>query len=246
MSENNIIMKKIILPYILYFLLFLAVAGYWLLSYPKLELHLMMNEVHNGFLDMLFFIVSKFAEWPFYVIGILPLLFWRAGWTYLYAMAEASAALFIFVVKRFVDMPRPKICFAEHPELLKVVDGVRLHGHHSFPSGHTSSFFVFFTVLALCLMLYYFRRERKGASIASRWLVYALLLGMAVLGGYSRVYLSQHFLMDVFAGSIVGCAFATVSFLLFYKKGWMDTRWFNRSLLGKYRYGRSNKSKDSL
>ncbi len=239
-------MKKIILPYWLYFALFLVLSGCLLASYPKLDLHLMMNEVHNGFLDALFFVVSKLAEWPFYVVALLPLLFWRAGWTYLYLMAEASAALFIFVVKRIVDLPRPITCFADQLDLLKLVPGVRVHAHHSFPSGHTSSFFVFFTVLSLCVMLYYFRRERRGQSTVSRWFLYALLLGVAVLGGYSRIYLSQHFLMDVFAGSLVGFSSATLCFYLFYKKGWLNAKWFHRSLFGPRRYGRSNRSNASL
>lgn len=239
-------MKLIFTPYVIYFLLFLTAAGALLCIYPKMELHLLMNEVHNEGLDGFFFVVSKLAESPFYVVAILPLLFWRAGWTYLYAMSEATAASLIFVVKRIINLPRPVTCFADHPELLKLVDGVRMRTHYSFPSGHTSSFFVFFTVLALLMMVYYYRKQRRGESVESRWLVYLLLLLMACLGGYSRIYLSQHFMMDVFAGSIIGFTVACSIFFLFYSKGWMSTRWFNRSLFGKNGYYRTNRSKSAL
>jgi membrane-associated phospholipid phosphatase len=40
-----------------------------------------------------------------------------------------------------------------------------------------------------------------------------LLLALAVLGGYSRIYLSQHFLSDVCVGSMIGF---TIPFLVFY------------------------------
>ena len=43
-----------------------------------------------------------------------------------------------------------------------------------------------------------------------------LLLSFATLGGYSRVYLSQHFLSDVCMGSIIGF---TTPCLMFYLVG---------------------------
>lgn len=40
-----------------------------------------------------------------------------------------------------------------------------------------------------------------------------LLLALAALGGYSRIYLSQHFLSDVCVGSMIGFI---IPFVVFY------------------------------
>jgi membrane-associated phospholipid phosphatase len=44
------------------------------------------------------------------------------------------------------------------------------------------------------------------------------LLALAALGGYSRIYLSQHFLMDVCVGSIIGFVTPFVIFFKFQNK----------------------------
>jgi membrane-associated phospholipid phosphatase len=44
------------------------------------------------------------------------------------------------------------------------------------------------------------------------------LLALAALGGYSRIYLSQHFLSDVCVGSIIGIIAPFVVFFLLQNK----------------------------
>ena len=239
-------MKRIFAPYCLYLAVLLVVTAVFLALYPKLELHLMMNSVHTHSLDVHLAFISKFAEWPFYVVALLPLLFWRAGWTYLYATTEAISGLLIFIVKHIFDMPRPILAFSEHPEALHLVPGVHLHSHYSFPSGHTASFFVFYTIGALLLTTYYYRKNKRGEAVGQRWLIFLLIIVLACVGGYARIYLSQHFLMDVFAGCIIGTVISILCFYWFYTKGWMMKQWFNRSLFGKNAYFRSNKSKSEL
>ena len=70
-----------------------------------------------------------------------------------------------------------------------IVEGVDLHSTLSMPSGHTSAVFAFCFSLAL---------------FCPKWWQKMLCLLIAILVGYSRIYLSQHFLADVLAGSIVG------------------------------------------
>jgi membrane-associated phospholipid phosphatase len=62
--------------------------------------------------------------------------------------------------------------------------------YHSFPSGHTASAFALATLLSFSI------KNKPIASIG--------LLGAACLVGFSRTYLSQHFLVDVCAGSLIG------------------------------------------
>jgi len=97
------------------------------------------------------------------------------------------------------------------------VEGINLYSGNSFPSGHSSTFFVFFTCIAL-LLAYRYRHisEQDHQKRFLIGLVLLMLLALAALGAFSRVYLSQHFLSDICVGSIIG--FATPC-LMFYFAG---------------------------
>lgn len=72
--------------------------------------------------------------------------------------------------------------------LIHVVKGVEVYKSSSFPSGHTGTAFCFY--LLFCLL------------INRRWWFFTGLI-YALLVGYSRVYLAQHFPLDVAAGIIL-------------------------------------------
>jgi membrane-associated phospholipid phosphatase len=74
---------------------------------------------------------------------------------------------------------------------------------------------MFCTCCAIILACHYSRGVRLN-KLQSQMLFHAsllMLLLLAALGAYSRVYLSQHFLSDVCVGSIIGF---TTPFLMFY------------------------------
>ena len=208
-------MKKVLSVYVIAYLALLACVLGLLYAYPKLELHLMLNSCHTSFLDSFFKYYSKLAEWPLYILALLPLFWKRKEITLFYALCEVSGSVIIYVVKHIVRAPRPISVFAHHPDMaLPVVEGVRLHHTNSFPSGHASAFFVFFTCCALILAYQYkLSAEKDGRNT---WFTYSLLmllmLAFAAVGGYSRIYLSQHFLADVCMGSVIGVA---IPFLIY-------------------------------
>ena len=90
-----------------------------------------------------------------------------------------------------------------------------MYHSNSFPSGHASTFFMFSTCLAIFLAYRYHQTDKPNGLRTQILLNVSmlLLLVLAVLGAYSRVYLSQHFLSDVCVGSIIGF---TTPFLMFY------------------------------
>jgi membrane-associated phospholipid phosphatase len=65
-----------------------------------------------------------------------------------------------------------------------------MHTQNSFPSGHSTTCFAIFTSLAL-----FFWKNQKLQFVLSI---------CAILFSLTRVYLSQHFLEDVIAGSLIG------------------------------------------
>ena len=198
---------KTLSVYSVAYLVLLAVVLGLLYTYPKPELHMMLNSHHTGFQDVFFRYYSVLAEWPLYILALVPLIWKRKELTIFFAMSELSSAVVVRILKLIYHAPRPVVVFEDYPNmLLPLVDGVEMRHSNSFPSGHTSTFFVFFTCCAIMLAYYYLHanRERNWRT----WMVFSLgslvLLAKAALGGYSRFYLSQHSMLDVSVGSIIG------------------------------------------
>ena len=196
-------------PYILFFIVLLAA----LVQYPKAELHLLMNANHTPFND--FFSLLDRNWWrmvPFVFLGLL--LFYRYSWTIYLLVAQFLGGIVSVIAKRAFDEPRPLLYFRENfPEInLPLVENIRIYTAHSFPSGHTITAFALFFGLALIFK--------------KRWLN-LLFFVMAALVGYSRVYLSQHFAIDILVGSAIGIISAWVCYPLL---GKMDEKWDEKSL----------------
>ena len=94
--------------------------------------------------------------------------------------------------------------------VLWLVKGVTLHSIHSFPSGHTATAFTFVLLITLTV-------KRLDVLILS--FIVALLIA------YSRIYLGQHFPLDIGGGVIV--SICSVSLVVFVEK------WFERRRLEK-------------
>ncbi len=125
--------------------------------------------------------------------ALVTLLFlirrWRVG---LILLAMGLMQLLLsFTLKRvvFSNSPRPKTYFADLGVSLSFIEGVKVHAYNAFPSGHTMTAFGLATFLAL-----YWQDRRLSL----------LLLLLAALVGFSRIYLLQHFLIDVCVGSVIG------------------------------------------
>ena len=199
-----------------------------LATIPKHELHLALNaNTHTLFGDYFFMYFTKVAEYAPYLFVVI-LLFYHYDWAITAALGQLGATLTTQIIKHFVNAPRPKTFFENnYPDLipqLHWVDGVNMHAWLSFPSGHTTAFFSMFFLLSLLLTDRY-----KDSN--HRWLLPLIQLTcflFALTGGYSRIYLSQHFTLDVLAGCIVGVLLTTI----FYCTSWQwNKSWSNKSLI---------------
>ncbi len=190
---------------------FLLVLGSLLCLMPKGDLHLALNSFHTHAGDVFFKYYTYVGDWVPYVFVVL-LLFYKLGAATYVLMSNLLAGLVTQIIKRIVCAPRPSVFFdvANNPDILPVVEGVRLHTSNSFPSGHTTTFVAVFFALAILLT-----SKELRISITTRNLLQYLCFLCAVLGGYSRIYLSQHFAADVFAGTLIALVVTAAIYPLF-------------------------------
>jgi membrane-associated phospholipid phosphatase len=158
-----------------------------------------VNGHNTPFFDQFFRPFTNVGDGLFYVLITLGLLFVRFRWALVSFVCFAVTSLAAQIGKQliFTGHPRPFRYFSENSGFppLHVVEGVVMGTLKSFPSGHSTSAFSVFLLLTLLV------KNKKWGYI------FAVL---AALTAYSRVYLAQHFVEDVFAGSILGTVLTLV------------------------------------
>lgn len=202
-------------------LILIVVLGLALLCVPKGDLHLFLCDRHTHARDIFYRYYTQVAEWFPYIVCIALLLFRRVGDGVFATACMLGSALTTQLCKHLVNAPRPTTWFATHmPDItLPTVDGVHMNEWFSFPSGHTTSFFAL--AFVLCILL----TRSPRLPMTPRILVQILLFIAAALGAYSRIYLSQHFALDVFAGIVVGIGISALFYVLF--RHFDDKKWYN-------------------
>lgn len=174
-------------------LLFIFTGLILILITDKAQLHLAINELVDGGADNFFKYYTHVGDGLTVAILIVVAAIFsknKIATALMGLVSFALSGLITQLFKRlvFASERRPAAYFGE--DHLNLVEGVKMHGSHSFPSGHSTASFALFIFLA-----YVFRKHRY---------IQVLCAFGAILAAYSRVYLSQHFTEDVVAGSIVG------------------------------------------
>ena len=190
-----------------YFLCLLA-GGVILVLYPKTDIHLFINSHHSPFEDFFF------SNWTTIGLGItiIPVALILAFIRFRYMLISVLGFLVTVIIndslKPLFHAPRPITVFGQLHQSLYLVPNVEMYSWNSFPSGHTATGFCMFCLLALYI-------PNKLAKFTC--FVAALLIA------YSRIYLSEHFLQDVYAASIIGISCALITYY------WgMNGRLFNK------------------
>ncbi|GAB4040748.1 phosphatase PAP2 family protein [Spirosoma jeollabukense] len=183
------------LPYVL----ILVVVATLQIKYTQGELMLWVNRRNSLVADLIFPYVTYLGDGAFYVVVCLILMThnWRVGLMGLASFGLSSLTSEFLKKLVFTDSPRPLKFFEQSINKYHLIEGLDIHSFNSFPSGHTTTAFAMFSLLALLDV-------QKGRG----W----IFLLLAILTGYSRVYLFQHFVEDAYVGSLIG----TISTLLVY------------------------------
>ena len=205
------------MPFLVPTIVLALVLGTTLLVVPKAELHLALCQPHTRFWDALVPVFTDLVDWLPYLCVVL-LLFYRAGWATFLASNLLLSTLIVQPIKHILCAPRPLTWFAENmPNIrLPLVEGVRMNYWLSFPSGHTTTFFVLFFSLSIIL----YAENIKGKNILS-----FLCFLCASFGAYTRIYLSQHFALDIFAGILIAVCSTLVLYFFLVKRTQNTSFW---------------------
>jgi membrane-associated phospholipid phosphatase len=199
------------------FLAWVILGGIAVLAYEEEILFAMVNTHHSSFLDPIMVLITRMGEGVFGTIILLLLVALRGfrNWWYFTAaiLCNVVPALLTQAIKSWVDAPRPLNRYKGASWIHHLPEWETLL-NRSFPSGHTCAAFCLFTFLAFVLTPKY---KAFGA-------VFFLL---ALLVGYSRIYLAAHFFLDVYIGSIIGVVFTILVVLLM--KRYNHYFFFNRN-----------------
>ena len=208
---------KHVLPFLVPTIVLALVLGIALLITPKAELHLALCQPHTTGLDTIIPIITNLVDWLPYLCIIL-LLFYRVGWATFLASNLLLSTVIVQPIKHIVCAPRPLTWFTENmPDVtLPLVEGVRMNHWLSFPSGHTTTFFVLFYSLSIILC---------AENVTGKMILSFLCFLCASFGAYTRIYLSQHFALDIFAGILIAL-FSTLSLYFFLVKKTKDTQFW--------------------
>lgn len=210
-SENRV--------FVIAYLIVLIIALTLKLIYTKEELFLSVNLNHKTIADNFFKLMTHVGDGFMFIAVVILLLFieYRKSVLafFIYLISSQIAQFLKRVV--FEDVPRPKKYF-EGIQDLHFIDGVQVHNMMSFPSGHTTSAFALATFLTII-------SKNKNIGI-----VYLML---AIVIGYSRMYLAQHFYEDVMMGSIIGVLSSFVTYYFLLRTDWYNNDRLNNSLINR-------------
>lgn len=177
-------------------LLLIAVSAYL----GRIPVFLLLNTDGGAFMDQFFKWTTWGAEGWVWIPYLIVLVTWFKKDIKLIVLNFLLSTLITQISKHVIwdDITRP-ILSGIPLNQIHTVPGQVTHAYNSFPSGHTATAFTLFL-----LTIYFF---------PTKW-TFAIGLIYAIVCAYSRVYLGQHFPMDLGGGMLVAVLSMQLSILI--------------------------------
>ena len=166
-----------------------------ILFLDKLDFQRKINQIGNSGFDVVMRYLTHAGDGIFAILVFVALLFIRIKTALITLICFGLTAGIVQVLKHtvFKVMKRPYY-FLQSDADFRIIEDFTYHTSNSFPSGHAASIFSMCTVIAF--------------QYKSKLSVQILLVIFATLVASTRVYLCQHFLQDIIAGSLIGTLIA--------------------------------------
>ena len=206
--------------FLILFVFYLLVPGFTLLATAKGEFEIWLNSFHTTYFDNFFYWATYFGDGFFAAAVLVCMVLFvniRQGLLITIILLIVSAVTQILKLFVFPRSERPLAFFKDTIEL-HFVPGLEIHSSNSFPSGHTTQ--------AFCMLfLFSFFVTNKSYQY--------LFFVIASLAAISRVYLLQHFLMDIYVGAIIGTIGSLLCLQIANQKNWLSNPALNKPLINK-------------
>lgn len=208
--------KGFIIPSILFFI----VSGIILMMTEQGAGLRFCSDNRTEFWNLFFIYGTKLGEEPVYAILTILGLFISFRFAIKIPLAGFSIMGLSYLLKSIFLHKRPALYFKDLGMIdqFNTIEGVHLFtGFTSFPSGHTMSGFGLFYLLSL--------HFNKKTSVG------LLCFLLALIVGFSRIYLFEHFLKDVFFGAICGLIVGQfIDYIFSFKKDDANF-WMNKNII---------------
>jgi|694.fasta_scaffold33918_2 membrane-associated phospholipid phosphatase len=221
MVAKNELEKIYTNKFLLLSILFLAIgSSYFILGYHRIDMNLYFYCKRSEFFNIFFLSATKLAEFYATAIIIIVLFYYRNSYALFYILLTILVTLLVYVFKHHIfGYVRPSLYLKDHLEI-QAVAGAPLLQNYSFPSGHTTFIFAGMCYLSLLVKSHFYQ------------IVFFVL---ALLCGLSRIYLFQHFYVDVYVGSILGICITLLLYFILHEKLLQSTNPYLSFSLKKYR-----------
>jgi membrane-associated phospholipid phosphatase len=215
----NIGIKDVLQRIRLFFILYLVLLCGCIiikLIFSKNEIYFAVNSRYSDWADFIAPYITDIGNgWTTVILSAILVLFnYRKA--FLLASAYAVTSLLAQVIKHIVNAPRPKLYYQIQLSQIHFIKGVYMDMHGSFPSGHTV------TAFSTAVVITYLSKNKS-------WSIPLLLIALMV--GYSRMYLSEHFFEDVTAGSALGVLITVFWLSYIDNKKFLHSPKWNKGLL---------------
>ncbi len=176
------------------------------------RLFLDVNGLHSKIADIFFVNLTNMGNGFMAFLLVLMLLWvsYRESLTFL--AVTLLLTVFEYVLKKilFPEFIRPVLYFGQSS--LHLISGYNPPLLHTFPSGHS------ITAFSACLFL---------SFLISKKLWKVFLFFVALIIGYSRIYISAHFPFDVLMGSLLAVVVTT---LVYYLSRQINNDWIDKKI----------------
>ncbi|NLR91236.1 MULTISPECIES: phosphatase PAP2 family protein [Flammeovirga] len=172
----------------------------------------LLNDNHTEFFDYFFKYTTNLGDGLALIPFLVILLIVRKEYWSVLVMASALHGIFVYVGKEIILKGTD---FALRPAGLHGADAfnqildVHMHLIDTFPSGHATTGFVIGAMFML---------------IIPNWKGFVIGMSYGLIVAISRMYLGQHFLVDVSFGGISAFAIVWLCWYICDKKGWIKLK----------------------